>query len=72
MGKTYEIPMFFDDGITIIPHSATDPKYLGKKVSVNQFAKGRPVKLMICDQDQEVVMQCGKYPHIDFIEGPEA
>lgn len=71
MGKTYTIPTFFDADITIVPHSATHARHLGREVTIEQFAQGRPVKLLICDETGELTAQCGQYPDIEFIEGPE-
>ena len=45
MGYGLTMVPFFTDDITIEPHTATHAKHIGHRVSIAQFAKGRPVSL---------------------------
>jgi hypothetical protein len=73
MGKTLTRIPFFSDEITIIPHTSTSAEYLGKKVTIAEFAGGRPVALSKIDGSNEYVAVKyfnDKFP--EFMEGPEA
>ena len=73
MGYSTKSVMFFDDSITIDVESATLAKYVGRKVSISKFANGRPVSVETIEggaRNGEMIVRAGKYPDIDFIEGP--
>ena len=72
MGKSLTPIMFFSDEITIVPHTATGAEYLGKKVSISEFAAGRPCSLDRCEENGEYVVYVRTPMGREFMEGPEA
>lgn len=59
---------FFSDDIEILPHSATHKEHVSKRVSIRNFAAGRPVSLYEMDNGN---LRAVVYGSGDFIEGPE-
>jgi len=73
MGKSLTPIMFFDEEITIIPHTATSAKFLDRKVSVREFAAGEPCGLLKVEGTDEYVFTKGTGSLVaEFVEGPEA
>lgn len=70
MGRSLTMIPFFSDKITIEPHTATYPHWIGRPVSIREFAAGMRVKLYKDDDSGEYVVQTKGYP-IVFMEGPE-
>jgi len=75
--STVSIP-FFDPSITIKPHSATNAKWLGKKVSIEKFSKGsNRVRLEQVQETGEYIVYAGKVSDScyskdwEFMQGPE-
>lgn len=68
MGNTLRAVPFFVDEIAIVPHSASNPKYLGCKVSIREFSRGKPVSLYDIEGTNEYLI---KLSDGTFIEGPE-
>ena len=64
---------FFVDTITIRPHTATKAGHIGRRVSVRQFANGRPCRLLQNEETNEYLISIGDggCPGYQFIEGPE-
>lgn len=76
MGHSVKSIPFFVDTITIRPHSATDGKWLDKKVSIRQFAKGKNrVNLEQVEETGEYIVRAGNVTAYqrdwEFIQGPE-
>lgn len=57
---------FFDSGIRIIPHSATQEKHLSRVVSIEDFANGEPVSLY---ENENGELLCRNQNNDRFIEG---
>ena len=57
---------FFSDEITITPHTATHVQHLNRSVSIREFSRGRPVRLLDPGGNEWLVECCG-----EFIQGPE-
>lgn len=70
MSKSYTSIMFFSDEIEIDAHSASNAWHLGH-ISIREFADGDPVKLSQCVETNEYLVEKGRYPNIEFIEGQE-
>ena len=68
MGHSLESIPFFSDAITLRPHTATAAKYIGRKVSIAQFTKGKPCSLSRRDDNGEYVVET---TNGEFMEGPE-
>jgi hypothetical protein len=78
MSTTLKPIAFFSDEIEIEPHSATHADHVGRRVSIREFAKGRPCSLsevvetgelraVICSQHGN-----GRFSSTgEFMEGPE-
>lgn len=68
MGMSTKNIMFFSDEIIIIPHTATKARHIGRRVSLRQFSRGKPISL-------EQVLETGEYIATnlagEFIHGPE-
>ena len=60
---------FFDEGITIVPHTATLAKHIGRSVTLREFADGQPIRLF--EFEDEYIAMKGEIPDCEFIEGPE-
>jgi len=74
--STQSIP-FFDEKITIRPHSATQAKWLNKKVSIAQFSKGKNrVRLEQVQETGEYIVFAGQVSDScynkdwEFMQGP--
>ena len=70
MSKSYTPIAFFSDEIEIDAHSATHGYQLGH-ISVREFADSQPVKLSQCNETGDYLIERGKYPNIEFVEGQE-
>ena len=70
MGYSTKPILFFSDEIVINVHTATKAQHL-RPISIAEFANGRPVYLEQRDDNKEYIVSCGKYPDIEFIQGPE-
>ena len=69
MSITLKAIPFFSDDIVIIPHTATNAKHIGRKVTIKKFAKNKPVSLSrILENGEYLVETIGG----EFIQGEEA
>jgi len=64
--STISVPFFTED-ITIQPHTATCGSYLGRPVTIGEFAQGRPCSLQRVMETGEYIVTAGG----SFIQGPE-
>jgi len=71
MGMTLTPIRFFSDEITIKPHTATHARFLDRRVSIREFANGRPCSLDRCDENGEYVVYVRTRMGREFMEGPE-
>lgn len=63
---------FFDPRIAIIPHSASESRYLGRRVTVEQFSDGAPAGLYeVGNGDLAVETSRDGGKTVVFIQGPE-
>ena len=63
---------FYTDDITITPHTATLPEHIGRRVSIREFASGRPAALYRLDNGEYLVKAGPFGAMLDFMEGPES
>ncbi len=68
MGHSTTAISFFDTQLAIRPHSATQAKYLDKRVTMQRFANGEPISLYKRDDNGEFIAMRGRAR--EFIEGP--
>lgn len=68
MALTVRSISFFDDSITIRPHTASLARHLAKPVSVRGFADGGPVSLSLIEETGDYLVT---RPDGTFMEGPE-
>ncbi len=76
MGISTKSIAFFSNEITIIPHTASDGKYLDRPVSIQEFAGNAPVCLEQIESANNPAM-IGEYivrnfKTQEFMQGPEA
>jgi hypothetical protein len=78
MGYSLRPVSFFSDEIELEPHSASNPDHVGRRVSIREFANGRPCSLSEIEETGELrVVIChlcgnGRYTSTgEFMEGPE-
>lgn len=64
--STQSIPFFTLD-ITLRPHTATNAKWLNRKVSLQSFCKGQPMYL---EQIQETGEYIARLQDGTFMQGP--
>lgn len=68
MGYSLTSVPFFTDDIAIKPHTATNGKWLGRKVTIKRFTRGAPCSLERIEETGEYIV---RIQGGEFMQGPK-